>query len=52
MTENVATILSIIIAIIVYILSVVTLKIFSKEEIIFLPYGESLIKIMEKIGIY
>ena len=50
--ENMATILSIIIAVIIYILAISCLKIFSKEEIFLLPYGEKIFKIMEKIGIY
>ena len=50
--EKLATILSILIAIIVYILIIIFLKIFGKEEIIILPYGEKILKLMEKIGIH
>lgn len=50
--EKVATILSIIIAVIIYIVAIIILKIFSKEEIFLIPYGKKLVKIMEKIGIY
>lgn len=46
------TIVSILIAIIVYILAVIALKIFTKEEIFMIPYGQKLYKILEKIGIY
>lgn len=50
--EKMATILSIIIAIVIYILAVIVLKIFNKDEILMLPYGEKIYKILEKIGIY
>ena len=50
--EKMATILSILIAIIIYILIIIFLKIFEKEEIIVLPYGEKILKLMEKIGIH
>lgn len=50
--ENMATILSIISSIVIYILAIIGLKIFSREEIILLPFGDKLLKIMEKIGIY
>lgn len=50
--ENLATILSIIIAVIIYILAIISLKVFNKEEFLLFPYGEKLLKIMEKIGIY
>ena len=49
--EKLATILSILIAIIVYILAIVFLKIFGKNEILLLPYGEKILNLMEKIGI-
>lgn len=50
--EKLATIIAILVAIIVYILSVISLKIFTKEEIFMIPYGQKLYKILEKFGIY
>lgn len=50
--EKLATIIAIVIAMVVYALFIVILKIFTKEEILMIPYGTKLIKILEKIGIY
>ena len=47
-----ATIISIIIAIIIYMLTIVVLKIFTKEELLMVPYGNKIINILEKIRIY
>ena len=47
-----ATIIAIVVAIIVYVLAVVVLKIFTKEEIFMIPYGQKVYKILEKFGIY
>ncbi len=47
-----ATIIAIITAIIIYVLSVFVLKILDKEEIKMIPYGYKLNKILEKIGLY
>lgn len=49
---KVATILSIGSAVVVYILAVVVLKIFTKEEIYMIPYGQKICRILEKTGIY
>ena len=49
---NKATIISIIFAVIIYILAVVVLKIYSKEDIYMLPKGEKIYKILEKLKIY
>lgn len=46
------TILAILIAIIIYGLALIALKIFTKEEILMIPYGNKLYKLLEKIGIY
>lgn len=51
-TENMATIIAIVVAIIIYLLSVVALKIYSKEDIQMLPKGEKIYKILEKLKIY
>lgn len=47
-----ATIIAILVAILVYILAVIRLKIFTKEEILMIPYGQKLYKILERFGIY
>ena len=47
-----ATIIAILVAILVYVLAVIRLKIFTKEEIFMIPYGQKLYKILEKFGIY
>ncbi len=49
---NKATIISILFAVIVYILSVVVLKIYNKEDILMLPKGEKIYKILQKLKIY
>ena len=50
--ERLATIIAIIVAVIVYLLSVVILKIFTKEELKMMPAGDKIIKILEKLKIY
>lgn len=50
--ERMATIIAILVAVIIYVLAVVVLKIFTKEEILALPAGGKIIKILEKIKIY
>ena len=47
-----ATIIAILVAILVYILAVIRLKIFTKEELFMIPYGQKLYSILEKLGIY
>lgn len=47
-----ATIIAIIIAVIIYLLAVIALKIFSKEDILMIPYGTKIYKILEKLKIY
>ncbi|MBR3002222.1 MAG: hypothetical protein IKF38_01430 [Clostridia bacterium] len=47
-----ATIIAIVIAVIFYLLAVVALKIFSKKEILSLPMGEKICKVLEKTKIY
>lgn len=50
--EKIATILAIGTAVIIYALAIITLKIFTKEEIHMIPYGQKIYKLFEKIGIY
>lgn len=47
-----ATILAIALAVIVYSLAIVTLKVFSKEELLILPLGEKLCKVLTMLKIY
>ena len=51
-SANMATIVAIISAMILYGLSIIALKVFKKEEIEMLPYGNKLCKILEKLKIY
>ena len=49
---KIATIIAIGSAVIIYILAIVALKVFTKEEILMLPYGQKIYKLLEKFGIY
>lgn len=49
---RVATIISILVAIIVYVLTVVILKLFTKEELLMIPYGNKIYKFLEGLGLY
>ena len=50
--ERMATIIAIVVAVIIYVLAVIVLKIFTKEEFLALPAGDKVIKILEKLKIY
>lgn len=50
--EKIATIIAILFAVIIYLLAVVALKIFTKEEMLMIPYGSKLCKMLERLGIY
>lgn len=47
-----ATIVAILFAVVIYALAIITLKVFSKEEMLIMPYGDKLVKIFEKLKIY
>ena len=47
-----AIIISIIIAVIIYLLAIISLKVFSKQEIQMMPAGDKICKILEKIKFY
>lgn len=49
---KVTTVVTILFAVIVYILAVAVLKVFTKNEILSLPMGPKILKILEKIKIY
>ena len=50
--ERLATIVSILVAIIIYLLAIIVLKVFSEEEILTLPMGSKICKILKKLKIY
>lgn len=50
--KNICTIIGIIIAVIVYAISVIILKIYSEEDILMIPKGEKILKILKKVKIY
>ena len=50
--QNLATIIAIISAVIIYGLAIIVLKVFSKDELLMLPYGNKFYKILEKLKIY
>ena len=49
---RIGTIISIFVAILVYAISLILLKIFNKEEILMIPYGSKIYKFLEKTGLY
>lgn len=49
---NLATIIAIISAVIIYAISVIVLKIFTKEELQMMPAGDKICAILEKLRIY
>ena len=51
-SNKLATIVAIIAAVIIYILAIFALKVFSKEEILTLPMGNKICKVLEKLKIY
>lgn len=50
--SKIITIISILFAIVLYFISVIALKIFTKEELAMIPYGTKLCKMLERLGIY
>ena len=51
-SEKIATIISLIFAVVIYGASVIALKIFTREEFTMIPFGTKIIKVLEKLGIY
>ncbi len=51
-SQALATLIAIIFAVIIYAISVVVLKILSKEEFFMIPYGQKIYQLLEKLGIY
>ena len=50
--ERLSTIILLIVAVIVYAISIIVLRIFTKEEILMLPYGEKIYNLLKKMKIY
>lgn len=50
--EKLATILAIVFAVIIYVLAVVALKVFTKEEVQMMPAGDKICSILTKLKIY
>ena len=50
--KKLATLIAIIVAVIIYVLAIVALRVFSKEEILQLPSGNKIYGILEKMKIY
>ncbi len=48
-TERLATLIAIAFAIVIYIISIIVLKVFTKEEIYMIPYGKKIYKVLEKV---
>lgn len=51
-SERISTIIGIIIAVVVYAINVILLKIYKEEDILMLPKGEKILKLLKKIKIY
>ena len=51
-TQKLATIIAIIIAVIIYALAIIALKVFSEEEIKMMPGGNKICKVLEKLKVY
>ena len=50
--ERLATIIAIMVAVVIYALAIVVLKVFTKDEFKMMPAGNKIVKILEKIKIY
>ena len=51
-TTKLATLIAIAVAVIIYVLAIVALKVFNKEEIQALPAGNKICTVLEKLKIY
>ena len=51
-SSKLATIVAIVLAVVIYVLTIIALKIFNKEEILKMPMGEKIYKVLEKLKIY
>ena len=46
------TIIALCVAVIIYVLALIALKIFTKEEIFMIPYGQKIYAVLTKLGLY
>jgi hypothetical protein len=51
-SEKIATIISLLFAVVLYCASVIALKIFKRDEILMIPFGTKILKVLEMLGIY
>ena len=51
-TQKLATIIAIVIAIMIYALAIIALKVFSEEEIQVMPGGNKIWKVLKKLKVY
>ncbi len=52
MPAKLATIIALATAVVVYVLAILVLKVFNKEDILMLPMGDKIYAILNKVGIY
>ena len=50
--EKMSIIISLAVAIVIYCLAIISLKVFDKEELQMVPYGTKIYLFLEKIGLY
>lgn len=50
--EKLSIIISLVVAIVIYSLAIISLKVFNKEEISMIPFGAKIYSVLEKIGLY
>lgn len=50
--ERLATIVAIVFAVFIYAIAIIALKVFSKEELLMMPAGDKICKVLEKLKIY
>lgn len=48
-SERLATLIAIAFATLIYVISIIVLKVFTKEEIHMIPYGQKIYKVLEKL---
>ena len=49
---RISTIVALIVAIIIYAISLIVLKVFTKEEILMIPYGNKIYNFLQRMGLY
>jgi len=49
---KIATLIALVFAIVLYFVTVIALKIFTREELCMIPFGNKLVKVLEKLGVY